>query len=110
MEPTLDIGDHILVNKLSYGFRFPFVAETIFSYDTPKRGDVVVFTLPEDSEINIIKRVIGLPRDKIQVQKTKVYINDQFYSEDERYAQWVSGGKMDFGPTIIPEGKILLKA
>ncbi|MBP9838112.1 MAG: signal peptidase I [Proteobacteria bacterium] len=108
MEPTLDIGDHILVNKLSYGFRFPFVAKTVFDYSFPDRGDVVVFTLPEDSDTNIIKRVIGLPGDKIQVTGTKVFINDQFYSDDERYAQWVSGGKVDFGPVIVPPGRVLL--
>ena len=44
MEPTLLIGDHILVNKLSYGLRLPLVAESVFMWDTPERGDIVVFT------------------------------------------------------------------
>lgn len=108
MVPTLDIGDQILVNKLSYGIRLPLLAETIVDFRQPQRGDVVVFTLPEDSSTNIIKRVMGLPGDKIQVMGTRVYINDVLYEKDSNYAQWVGGGKMDFGPTVIPEGRILL--
>lgn len=108
MVPTLEIGDQILVNKLSYGLRMPLLAETIFDFRQPQRGDVVVFTLPEDSGTNIIKRIIGLPGDKIQVIGTKVYINDTYYEADTKYAQWISDGKMDFGPEIVPEGKVLL--
>ena len=70
MEPTLQIGDHILVNKLSYGIRLPLKIETLFDFREPKRGDVVVFTLPEDGSTNIIKRVIGLPGDVVQVPES----------------------------------------
>lgn len=116
MEPTLEIGDHILVNKLSYGLRLPLVAETVFNFREPKRGDVVVFTLPDDpmtpeideSETNIIKRVIGLPSDKIEVRGTQVIINDQPYREDEEYARWLQGGKKDFGPVVVPNDSVLL--
>ncbi|MEM9650350.1 MAG: signal peptidase I [Bacteroidota bacterium] len=68
MEPTLQICDHIIVNKKSYGIRLPLKIETLFDFREPKRGDVVVFTLPEDSGTNIIKRVIGLPGDVVQVR------------------------------------------
>lgn len=116
MQPTLEIGDHILVNKLSYGFRLPFVAKTLFEYRSPQRGDVVVFTLPDDSntpeadesETNIIKRVIGTPGDRVMVRGTKLYINGQVYEKDEDYAIWIAGGKKNFGPVTVPPGKVLL--
>lgn len=108
MEPTLEIGDHILVNKLSYGLRAPFVAETLVGYRAPERGDVVVFTLPDDPSTNIIKRVIGLPGDRIIVRGTKLYINDKLYEKDDDYAIWILGGRRSFGPVTVPPGKVLL--
>lgn len=69
MKPTLQIGDYILVLKFWYGLRIPFVEAPVIRWSTPKRGDVVVFTRPDDpatptendSAIHIIKRVVGLP-------------------------------------------------
>ncbi len=107
MEDTLKIGDHIFVNKLSYGLRLPFSTFTVFDYSTPSRGDVVVFTLPEDSSIDIIKRVIGLPGDKVEVRGKEVFVNDQLL-EESNYAEWRKGGIKDFGPMVVPEGKVLL--
>ncbi len=114
MVPTLEIGDHILVNKLSYGLRLPFVVEAVVEFKLPQRGDVVVFTQPDDpdtpeideADINIIKRVVGLPGDTVQVKGTKLYLNNKIY--DEPYTQWVLGGKREFGPVTVPPGKILL--
>src|SRR5687768_17939992 len=57
MIPTLLIGDHILVNKLTYGIRIPFVEDYAIDFQTPKRGDVVVFIFPEDRSKDFIKRV-----------------------------------------------------
>jgi signal peptidase I len=116
MEPTLEIDDHILVNKLSYGLRVPFKAESVVEFKMPKRGDVVVFTLPDDpdtpeideSETNIIKRVIGLPGDAIMVRGTKLFVNGKVYDEDEKYAVWLLGGRKDFGPVTVPPAKVLL--
>lgn len=116
MEPTLQIGDHILVNKLSYGLRLPFKNKTALDFRSPARGDVVVFTLPDDpktpeideSETNIIKRAVGIAGDEIEVRGTKLYVNGKVYDEDEEYAIWVLGGRKDFGPVIVPEGKVLL--
>ncbi|RMG45453.1 MAG: signal peptidase I [Candidatus Dadabacteria bacterium] len=116
MIPTLLEGDHILVSKLSYGFRLPFIKKTIYLYDMPQRGDVVVFSRPDDpstpfedeSKINIIKRVIGLPGDKVEVRNRQVYINDKPLHED--YAIWGRGGAPEgnFGPGIVPEGHVFL--
>lgn len=116
MEPTLQIHDHILVNKLSYGLRLdPVTNESLGMFRTPKRGDVVVFkllddpnTIDEESDPNIIKRVIGLPGDEIEVKGTKVFINKEYYAADENYAIWVEGGKKDFGPMRIPEDHVML--
>lgn len=108
MEPTLDIGDHILVNKLSYGFRLPFKTETVFDFRIPKRGDVVVFTLPDDPNTNIIKRVVGLPGDKVEVAGMKLLINGKVWDKDAEHAQWIFSGRKDFGPVIVPEGKVIV--
>lgn len=115
MVPTLEIGDHILVNKLSYGVRLPFKVETALDFRIPKRGDVVVFTLPDDpatpedeTDTNIIKRVIGLPGDTIEVRGMKLFINGELSTDDSDYAIWVLGGQKDFGPVEVPEEHVLL--
>ena len=116
MVPTLEIGDHILVSKLSYGLRLPLKTDTLFNYSLPDRGDVVVFTKPDDpltpeedeSDKNIVKRVVGLPGDLVEVRGTKVYINDKEYKGDSQYAVWSSGGVRDFPPTYVPENKVFL--
>lgn len=80
MIPTLLIGDFILVNKFSYGFKVPF--SDWFSDPTyitgpsmPERGDVVVFKYPQDVALNYIKRIVGLPGDTIEVIEKVVYVN-----------------------------------
>lgn len=65
MIPTLEVGDFILVNKFSYGIRLPVIDKKILEINDPKRGDVMVFKYPEDTRINYIKRVVGLPGDTI---------------------------------------------
>lgn len=107
MEDTLQIGDHIFVNKISYGFRLPFMEKALFRYDAPKREDIVVFTLPEDPSIDIIKRVMAVPGDEVEVRGTKLFINGTEY-DDSRYAIWREGGLKDFGPMKVPEGRVLL--
>lgn len=115
MIPTLTPGDHILVSKFSYGLRLPFVSKILYRYSMPKRGDIVVFTRPDDpqtmedeSAINIIKRVMGLPGDVLEVRGAQLYINNQIYSEP--YARWADGGleEGEFGPAKVPEGRIFL--
>ena len=108
MVPTLEVGDHILVNKLSYGIRLPFKIETLVDYRQPKRNDVVVFTRPDDPNTNIIKRVIGLPGEKIEVKGTKLYINGKLNTGDEHHAIWIMGGTTDFGPVTVPKDHVLL--
>jgi len=75
MLPTLEVGDFILVNKSSYGIRIPVLNYKLIEIDDPKRGDVVVFRYPEDPSIDYIKRVIGLPGDKIAYYNKTLYVN-----------------------------------
>ena len=75
MIPTLQIGDHILVNKLSYGVRMPFIGRYLLEYDKPQRGEVVVFVFPEDRSKDFIKRVVGVAGDTVEIRGKKVYIN-----------------------------------
>lgn len=82
MIPTLLIGDFILVNKFAYGFKVPFTdwfgdPTYISGPDQPERGDVIVFKYPKDTNLNYIKRVIGLPGDTIEVIDKVVYVNDR---------------------------------
>ena len=83
MIPTLLVGDYLFVSKYTYGYsRFslplglPLIPGRIFS-KAPERGDVVVFKLPRDNKTDYIKRVVGLPGDRIQVKDGILYINDQ---------------------------------
>jgi len=77
MMPNLLIGDFILVNKFSYGLRLPITNQKFLAIGEPKRGDVVVFKPPHDPENNWIKRVIGLPGDRVGFHGNTVYINGQ---------------------------------
>jgi signal peptidase I len=75
MMPTLLVGDFILVNKFTYGIRLPVVKDKIIDINEPKRGDVVVFRYPLNPRVDYIKRVIGLPGDKIRYQNKTLFIN-----------------------------------
>lgn len=75
MLPTLQVGDFILVNKFAYGLRLPVLGTKIVPVGEPKRGDIMVFKYPKDGKTNYIKRVVGLPGDKIRYQDKTLYIN-----------------------------------
>lgn len=77
MMPTLLIGDFILVNKFTYGIRLPVLHTKVVEMNEPQRGDIVVFRFPKDPSVDYIKRVIGVPGDKVAYYQKKLYINDQ---------------------------------
>lgn len=77
MMPTLLAGDFIFVSKFSYGIKFPAFNFKMLETGNPKRGDVVVFRLPADPSINYIKRLVGLPGDRVHVENDHVFINGQ---------------------------------
>ena len=77
MNPTLLIGDFILVNKYEYGIRLPVLNKKIVELGQPKRGDVVVFRYPENPALPFIKRLVGMPGDHIIYDRKKLYINGE---------------------------------
>jgi signal peptidase I len=116
MEPTLQINDRIFVAKFWYGLRLPFRRTTLVPFRNPNRHDVVVFyrnddpqTVENEAKDAIIKRVVGLPGDTVEVRGTSVFINGA--ALDEPFARWAEGGRIpggDFGPEVVPDGKIFL--
>ncbi|HEY5789755.1 MAG TPA: signal peptidase I [Gammaproteobacteria bacterium] len=85
MLPTLLVGDFILVNKYAYGLRLPVLNTRFVALGTPERGDVVVFRYPRDPSIDYIKRVVGLPGDRV------TYVDKQVYVNGERVEQQPAG-------------------
>jgi signal peptidase I len=77
MIPTLLVGDFILVNKFTYGIRLPVINKKIVTLGSPERGDVMVFRYPEDPSLDYIKRVVGLPGDRVSYQNKRVSINGE---------------------------------
>lgn len=77
MMPTLLQGDYIFVKKYTYGLRLPVLESKIVEIGMPERGDVAVFRLPSDPNINFIKRVIGLPGDKLRYDNHRLTINGE---------------------------------
>ncbi len=101
MVPTLIVGDYLFSNKTAYGFSrysFPFgipftgKSNRIF-YKEPKRGEIALFKLPTNTRIEYIKRIIGLPGDKIQMKDGRLYINDTLV-ERTWVGQYEDGGLM----------------
>lgn len=77
MMPTLLTGDFILVNKFTYGIRLPALNTKILDINKPVRGDIVVFRFPKDPSVNYIKRLIGLPCDRVAYYHKKLTINGE---------------------------------
>lgn len=75
MVPTLVVGDFILVNKFTYGIRLPLLNVKILNIGDPQRGDVMVFRYPEDPSLDYIKRVVGIPGDKVAYENKRLFIN-----------------------------------
>lgn len=77
MMPTLVQGDYIFVKKYQYGLRLPVLNTKVIETGEPQRGDVVVFRLPSNPAINYIKRVVGLPGDKIEYRRHRLFVNGE---------------------------------
>jgi signal peptidase I len=131
MEPNLYQGDYIIVSKWNYGISkyslpiaLPIIQGRLFN-TLPKRGDVVVFKLPRDNKTDFIKRVIGLPGDRIQMRHDQLYINDQavpaakigpvkaedaraFNGTDEAtaYSEQLPDGRTHLMQDMVPDGYV----
>jgi signal peptidase I len=77
MIPTLLVGDLILVNKFSYGVRLPVIHTKVLDVGLPQRGDTMVFRYPLDTSVDYVKRVVGLPGDKVTIRNNRLSINDK---------------------------------
>lgn len=76
MIPTLQVGDFIVVNKFAYGIRLPIIGTKLYAINSPARGDVMVFHYPENPSLDYIKRVVGLPGDRILYRNKVVFVNE----------------------------------
>ena len=120
MEPTLLIGDFLLVNKLVYASTASSIEEKILPRKAIRRQDIVVFKWPNDLTKDFVKRVIGLPGEKIEIKNKQVFVNDK--PLDEKYkvhndSQIISKNdyyhyddtiRDNFGPVTVPAGHIFV--
>jgi signal peptidase I len=103
MKPTLLVGDHILVNKFIYGIRIPVTGKKVIPFAEPLRGDVIVFIFPKDRSKDFIKRVIGLPGEKVEVRGHQIYINDRLIADPWGvYSLWRPMDSKNYGPEVVP--------
>jgi signal peptidase I len=77
MVPTLLVGDFILVNKFTYGIRLPVANRKLVQLNDPQRGDVMVFRFPDDTSLDYIKRVVGVPGDRVEYRNKRLSVNGQ---------------------------------
>lgn len=114
MKPTLQIGDHILVTKFSYGIKIPLLRKTLFSVSDPKRGDIVVFIYPEDRSKDFVKRVVGVSGDTLEIKNKKIYLNGLPYSDghgvymDDMIIPGAAQPRDNFGPVTVPTGSLFV--
>ena len=110
MEPTLLVGDHLIVNRMSYVVKVPFTDIVIFHVGNPKKGDVIVFRYPVDPTKDFIKRVIATEGDIVQIKDKVVYINGQkvadphaFFAEGNSIIPAQLSPRDSFGPVKVPK-------
>ena len=88
MFPSLLKNDHIFVNKLVYGVRFPFSENWMVKFGEPQRGEVIVFKFPKDMSTFFIKRIVGVPGDKVKFDNGILYINDHIQEKAVPKSSW----------------------
>ena len=89
MRPTILEGDRIFVNKAAYGLKVPFTTIHLIRWDKPDRGEIVVFFSPEDGR-RMVKRVVAIPGDTIELRSNRLYINGQPLAYGPDSANWAS--------------------
>jgi len=120
MLPTVALEDHVVVDKLAYGLHLPLVPGYLIHFDGPRRGDVVVLDAP-DTGIVLLKRIVALPGDQVEVAGERLIVNGMAVPLDHeggvayetldaaRHPLGLAdGGGPDFGPTTLPDGKYLV--
>jgi signal peptidase I len=117
MEDTLLVGDHLLVNKFIYGTKIPFTDKRILKVRDPRRGDVIVFLYPEDAENpdlrfwqkkDFIKRIVGIPGDRVKMVDQVVYVNGKPYRIPQEVHKGASQDEQllyNFPEKVVPPGE-----
>jgi signal peptidase I len=129
MKPTIQEGDRVVVNKLAYDLKVPFTTIKIVGWDDPKRGDIVVLFSPADG-IRLVKRVVALPGDQVEMRDNQLYINGQVakqslmasteladygrayimtenlqgHTHKMMVTPEISSNAKSFGPVVVPDG------
>ena len=113
MQETLAIGDRIMVSKFAYDIRLPLTNLVLMPVGNIESGDIIVFYQRQVSEV-YVKRVIGLPGDKIEIRDKRVFRNDRLLEEpyaqhsDQRILPRVDAPRDNFGPLTVPPGKLFV--
>jgi signal peptidase I len=105
MMPSVEVGDRVVVNKSAYGLRLPLTRVRLTSAEMPKRGDVVVLESPEN-DIVLLKRVVAVAGDVVSVRSGRVFLDGE--PGDTVHPIDIGRGGPSFGPTRVPEGKLLV--
>ncbi len=111
---TLQIGDHLLVNKFIYGVKIPMTGTVLIPWKSPQRDDIVVFRFPKDRSIDYIKRVVAVAGDTVEVVNKQLYINGE--ANHNPHAHYTgtdimeasAGPRDNMGPVKVPEGRIFV--
>ncbi|MCL2459611.1 MAG: signal peptidase I [Desulfobulbus sp.] len=112
MLPTLQIGDHLLVNKFIYGIKVPFTGATLIPVENPKPNDIVVFEFPQNPDLDYIKRVIAVAGDIVEIRDKQIFINGKPFADlhgvfkDPTIHPATLDPRDNFGPVTVPANKI----
>ncbi len=114
MKETLQIGDHILVNKFIYGIKLPVVQTTLVPIKDPQRDDIIVFRYPDDPKKDFIKRVVGVAGDEVEIRDKRLFVNKKPVKQD--FAIYLDthtipkqfGYRDNFGPVTVPENSLFV--
>lgn len=111
MQYTLLVGDHLFVNRFLYGLRVPGLESRPLMFRTPQRGDVIVFIPPHQRDKDFIKRVIGVPGDRVEINRQAVYVNGKKLKEpyvihkDPRGFRRLNSVRDDMAMRVVPPKK-----
>lgn len=111
MLETLQIGDHLLVNKFLYGVKIPFTNTYFVRGANPEYGDIVVFEYPKDPSLDYIKRIVGVPGDVLEMRNKQFYRNGK--ALNETFVRHSEHGRVEplrdnFGPITVPPDKFFV--
>ena len=114
MKQTLQIGDHILVNKFLYGVKIPYWNKIIIPFKEPRREDIIVFKFPQDPHKDFIKRVIGVAGDVVESRNKQLFVNHKPVNHDfgvHTDPQIIPGNirpRDNFGPVKVPKNSLFV--